>query len=128
MTTRLYYGYPRPRGIEPPELTREDLPPDGDFYCDPETGEQLPVSGIRLTREPNAWWRTALLITVDVPLDEAALARYRLQWDRQHESYDLPVDLVNASQRRWVRDAETVGHLMQMYCEDECGDPWESGT
>src|SRR5438552_3081617 len=111
MTTRLYYGHPRPRGMEPPCLTLEDLPPDGDFYWD-DHGRELPVNGIRLTREPNAWPRTYLLIAVDVPLDDAAIAPHRVRWDREHESYDLAETLVNSSRRSWVRDEETVVHLM----------------
>jgi hypothetical protein len=115
--TRLYYGHPRPRGLGPPDLTSEPLPADGEFYYD-EDGEVLPVAGIRLTKEPEAWWRTWLLVVIDVPLDGAALDAHRVQWDWRHESYDLPADLVNSSPRRWVRDEQTVVNLILAHGED----------
>lgn len=102
--------------MEPPDLTREALNPDGEWYT------EHVVQGIRLTREPGAWVRTWLLISVDVPLDVASLAAYRVLWDSEHESYDLPVDMVNSSPRRWVRDEDTVIALMISHGEDEMGE------
>jgi len=116
MTTRLYYGALFYDSPEERNLTSRDLPPDGDFYS-PHV-----VEGIRLTKEPNAWHRTLLVIAVDVPVNLETLARYRVRWDWEHESYDLPEGLVNSSRRVWVRDEETVLNLMRSNGENRLGE------
>lgn len=122
MSTRLYYGAPFYDAPELRKLTDRDLPPDGDYY----SFEDFEVKGIRLTKDPSAWHPTLLLISVDVPLDSAALGRYRLHEDRAHEAYDLPEHVVNSSPRRWVRDEETTLELMRSRGEDRLGEECRS--
>jgi hypothetical protein len=88
---------------EPVDIATSDLPGDEDFYHD-KGGNALLMSGIRLTRKLSAWPRNWHLAAVDIPMPLDVLERHRIAWDAEHESFDMPVALVNSSARTLIRD------------------------